>query len=381
MSQRFLNPFFLVSAFVLVAFIYLLSANVVQAAATPLELQTKYKAAASGGPKVKILVMPGHEPNYGGTDYQGLYEREINVAIANLLAAQLRTDPRLEVVVPRTNTEWTPVFDTYFEKSWGSIRTFVDQHKSSMKGVTPTSIFQASHNAAPDDVALRLYGVTKWANENGVDLAIHVHLNDSGDMNQSGFAVYVPDAAFANGPTSRIIGTAIAYELNHYNATSSLAIENLGVTDDQELIALGAYNTANFPSVLVEYSYIYETKITNPTILPIVEKDFANSTYRGVRKFFGAPVSYYDTLTLPHRFTTTPKPDSTSAEVYSLQSALRRVNLYPPNGLYYDCPLSGTFGTCTVNALKAFQKSKGIEQTGTLGPKTRAALNAIWGGS
>ena len=76
MSQRFLNPFFLVSAFVLVAFIYLLSANVVQAAATPLELQTKYKAATSGGPKVKILVMPGHEPNYGGTDYQGLYERE-----------------------------------------------------------------------------------------------------------------------------------------------------------------------------------------------------------------------------------------------------------------------------------------------------------------
>jgi hypothetical protein len=194
--------------------------------------------------------------------------------------------------------------------------------------------------------------------------------------------VYVPDTSFANAPASRAFGAAIANELNHYNATSSLAIENLGVTADQELIALGAFNTASYASVLVEYAYIYESKITNPSILPLVERDFANSTYRGVERFFSAPVPYYDTLALPHRFRSSPAPGATSPEIYALQTALHRIGLYPPSGeLYYDCPVAGYFGDCTISALKAFQKSKGLEQTGAIGPRTRAALNALWGGS
>lgn len=389
MSRRFLNPFFLLSAFALMSFVYLLSADVAYGAVpTAAELKAKYVAAASGGPKVNILIVPGHEPDFGGTEYQGILEREMNVTIANALAEQLKKDTRLHVVVARDSASWNYDLANYFASSWKAIESFVADKKSVMQkeskaGNVTTPTFQAAHNTAPTDVALRLYGVTKWANEHDVDLAVHIHLNDSGDNSglHSGFSVYVPDSYYANAATSRTIGTAIAYELNHYNATSTLAIENLGVTGDQELIALGAYNTADFPSVLVEYSYIYESKITNPTIRPIVEKEFANSTYRGIRKFFGAAVPYYDTLTLPHRFTTSPAPESSSREVYALQSALRRVNMYPPGGLYYDCPLSGYFGSCTVTALKAFQKSKGIEQTGTLGPKTRAALNAIWGGS
>ncbi len=69
-----------------------------------------------------------------------------------------------------------------------------------------------------------------------------------------------------------------------------------------------------------------------------------------------------------------------SAETYALQVALHRIHLYPaPGEYYYDCPVDGYMGTCTTNALKVFQRSKGISQTGTLGPQTRRALNAIWG--
>ncbi len=348
---------------------------------TTSQLQAKYFTAARGGPKVRILVVPGHEPGYGGTEYQGVYEREVNVAIANALATQLRTDSHLDVIVARTDTEWNPIFSTYFAQSWDAIRSFVDQKKSSFVAASPSSGFQASHNRAPDDVAYRLYGITKWANENDVDMAIHIHLNDSGDFNQSGFAVYVPDAQFGNAVPSRALGTAIASQLNQYNATSSLAIENLGVTSDQELIAIGAYDTANFTSVLIEYAYIYEGKIQNSSVLPLIEKDFANSTYRGVERFFGRPVAYYDTLALPHRFTISPSRYTTSSEIYSLQQGLRRLKLYPISGEYfYDCPVGGYFGDCTSTALKAFQKSKGLEQTSTLGPRTRAALNAYWGG-
>lgn len=352
-------------------------------AATTADLQAKYQTALKGGEKVKVLIVPGHEPGFGGTDYQGVYERDVNVAIANALAAQLKTDPRLSVTVARDGTSWNAALTDYFAKEWDSIGEFIQSHKAQTTTTSDVSSsgFQASHNTAPTDVAMRLYGITKWANENGVDLAIHVHLNDSGDFNQSGFAIYVPDASFGNAAPSQALGVKIASELNRYNATSSLAIENLGVTADKDLIAVGAYNTADFPSVLVEYSYIYEGKIQNPVILPLAERDFANSTYRGIERFFGRPVAYYDTLTLPHRFTSSPAQNTTSAEVYSLQQGLRRLNLYPPGGGYfYDCPVGGYFGDCTISALKAFQKSKGIEQTGTLGPRTRAALNAYWGG-
>ncbi len=349
------------------------------------DLKAKYAAAGKGGTLVKILIVPGHEPDFGGTEYQGLKERDINVAIANQLASQLSKDPRLNVIVARDTESWNTELASYFSSAWDSIVSFVNTHKQQSSADSQSPQFQAAHSAAPTDVALRLYGITKWANENGVDIAIHVHLNDAGDRvgegagSQAGFAVYTPSPIYGNASTSRAFGSSIASELNHYNATSSLAIENLGVVDDQELIALGAYNTASFASVLVEYAYIYESKITSPAVLPIVEKEFANSTYRGVEEFFGSRVSYYDTLQIPHVFRTSPSQGTYSAETYALQVGLHRLHLYPaPGEYYYDCPVEGYMGTCTMNALKAFQKSKGISQTGTLGPQTRRALNAIW---
>lgn len=391
LSQQSSRILFAAGSLILTGALYLLFAHIAHASA-PLsvsQLQAKYQAAGQGGPKVKILIVPGHEPQFGGTEFGAVKERDVAVTIAKNLEAQLKTDSRFEVVVARDTVQWNPFLDTYFSSQWNAIQSFVADKKSAVQnsGGLLGAVFQASHNAAPSDVATRLYGITKWSNENGVDLAVHVHLNDAGDHaegtpgSQSGFAVYVPDFGYGNSVTSRALGASITNELNHYSATSSLAIENFGVAGDQELIAVGAYDTANYASVLVEYAYIYESKITNPTILPLVEKDFANSTYRGIKRFFGAHTVYYDTLALPHRFTTTPKKDTASSEVYALQMALRRVGLYPTPGQYfYDCPVSGYFGQCTIDALKAYQRSKGISQTGTLGPLTRAALNATWGG-
>ncbi len=261
MYRYFASPLFLSSVFLRSSYLRCCPALPAHAASVPTlsasALRAKYVAAGHGGPKVKLLIVPGHEPTYGGTEYLGLKERDINVAIADQLASELRKDPHYEVIVARTTTAWLPALADYFAGSWDAIKAFVSQKKAAMQslidaGQVPASQFQAAHNAAPDDVALRLYGITKWADENGVDLAVHVHMNDAGDHtattpgNQSGFAIYVPDPVYGNATTSRAIGSSIAGELNHYNATSSLAIENLGVTGDQELIAVGAYDTASF---------------------------------------------------------------------------------------------------------------------------------------
>ena len=50
-------------------------------------------------------------------------------------------------------------------------------------------------NIAPDEMGVRLYGINKWANENDIDIVIHVHFNDypgrprTGSGKYSGFSI------------------------------------------------------------------------------------------------------------------------------------------------------------------------------------------------
>lgn len=378
------------AAFLVLALAFLASAPLAEAATfsggsfatsvTSAALQAKYKAAAAGGPKVKVLIVPGHEPGYGGSVYGALLERDLNVSIANALAADFAKDPRLEVVVARTGSAWTPSISAYYEAGWQGILDFIKDHKASMAALTDgagsATGFQAAHNTAADAVAQRLYGISKWGNENGVDVAIHIHINDAGNQMHQGFAVYVPDVKYGNAGASRSLGGAIASELNHVNASSTLPIENLGVVGDQDLIALGAFNTANFASVLVEYAYIYESKLAHAESRTAVLNDFAWQTYRGVEAYFQNPVKGTDSLVLPNAWKVpSPGAGKSDPEIYALQIALHKLGFYPaPGTSLYDCPISGFNGACTQTALKNYQKSKGWQPTGSIGPLTAAAL-------
>jgi N-acetylmuramoyl-L-alanine amidase len=349
------------------------------------DIQAKYAAAGLGGPKVKILIMPGHEPGYGGAEEGGLKEREIAVTISNKLAADLAADPRLEVTVARTDTAWLPALSEYFESEWKNIQKFVASHKKAMQklqksGKVIDRSFEVEHNTAPSDVAYRLYGITKWANEEGYDLVIHPHLNyNVGAQFQSGFAVYVPDAQYGNAAASRPLGEDIMEELERIDTSSTLPIETYGLVEDQDLIALGAYNTANYAVALIEYAYIYESKIMQPGARDSVLADMAWETYRGIEKYLGAALPAKDTTVLPFAWQqVTIKQGDSTPEIYALQVALHKAGFYPPAGqLLVGCPISGYAGDCTVTALKAFQKSKGLEQTGSIGPRTIAALKKL----
>ncbi|MCI0597468.1 N-acetylmuramoyl-L-alanine amidase [Candidatus Parcubacteria bacterium] len=346
------------------------------------DVQTKYLWAGQGGDKVHILIMPGHEPFYGGAEHAGLRERDIVVDISNKLATHLRANPNYEVTIARDQLNWSAELQEYFEEEWEEIKDFVEDSKRVMKrmirkGDIEDRDFEVEHNSAATDVALRLYGINKWASEEGYDIVIHPHLNDNmGAEFQSGFAVYVPDAQFGNGQAGHALGEAIAFELNDMNASSTLPIENYAIVEDQDLIALGAYNTADFPVVLVEYAYIYESKIANAGARDAVLSDMAYQTYRGIQNFVGAPVAGDNTLALPYAWTQAPLLEGESSpQVYALQVALHSLGLYPLGGqLLIGCPVSGYMGPCTRSALKVFQASKGLEQTGTIGPRTKAAL-------
>ncbi len=352
------------------------------------ELQAKYAAALTSGEKVRILIVPGHEPTLGGTEYEGFYEREMVLEIAEKLAGSLAANPHFEVMTTRTVLGWTPEFASYFKSGEKKTKKFVaDQRKVFEKNVKKGDVEERTeevpHATARNDIAIRLYGVNRWANENGIDLLVHLHINDTGGgealrKSTSGYAIYVPDAQYGNGPASAPIANAIAARLSALSATSTLPIEDKGVVEDQSLIAIGSYGTLAAPSVLIEYGYITEPKFLHIETRRTVSTDLAYQTYRGIQDFFKDPSPVrYPSLVLPYAWMEGKHKDGANVHTYALQAALRSLGFYPGDGKTLTaCPISGIWDECTTAAVKAFQASKNLTQTGEIGPATKAALIA-----
>lgn len=360
------------------------------------DLQNRYNTASSDR-KVRILIVPGHEPNFGGTAFDGLNERDINVDLSNYLKDFLINNGHYEVIVTRDKKDWNPVFSNYFKNNWDSIIEFFNNRKEDTlhaitTGSVPKPNVKIYHNPAPQNVAYRLYGINKWGNENAVDIAIHVHFNDYPRSNTSipgkysGFSIYVPEKNYANSTTTRVIAEAVFKRLSKYNPVSNLPSEDSGVIDEPHLIAIGAYNTSDAASMLIEYGYIYEPQIFDEKVRESTLKDLAFQTYLGLQDFFGSgnDVSFaYDTLMLPHSWSGSfDKKSANHNDVLALQSALIVDGLYPPEGKKKnDCPRTGRFGPCTQESLTAFQKRYKITgEEGVVGEKTKKVLNERYSG-
>jgi N-acetylmuramoyl-L-alanine amidase/peptidoglycan hydrolase-like protein with peptidoglycan-binding domain len=370
---------------------------------TQAQIREKYTATASGGDKVRVLVMPGHEPDFGGALYQGVYEREIVVEIADQLASYLKKDQGVEVIVARSNTAWNADLEEYFDDEWDEIEDFVSDKKKEMKREIrrgdieqPDTEEQVDHAAAPTDVALRLYGINKWANENDIDFVVHLHVNDTTDHGPdepsayTGYTIYVPDSQFENADTSRALAESIVPELSSMYATSTLPIEDKGIAEDQELIAIGANKTLSVPSILIEYGYITEPRFLQPEFRSHITNDYALQTYRGIETFLGGTPSRTPlSAALPFTFASSSlaQMGSSSPGTYALQAGLRSIGVYPTHATTTPanakiapvtltmCPIDGVMSDCTVNAIEAYQLSKGFPTTGALGPRTVTALN------
>lgn len=361
---------------------------------TVADLKNKYNAPV---PKnIRILIIPGHEPDYGGTEYGDLKEREMNVELAQNLGGFLKNNGRYDVMLARDNKQWNPTLLAYFNTQWDEIITFFKDNKQEMLhsvnttgALSPASTKpKVAHNAARTDVALRLYGINKWENENAVDIAIHVHFNDVGNRQKNspgaytGFAVYIPEPQYANSPTTRAIAETVFKRLSKYNGVSNLPNEDAGIVEESDLIAIGAHNTTNSPSMLIEYGYIYEPQFQNAEVRETTLRDLAFQTYLGLQDFFGSgnDVSFaYDTLMLPHSWKNEVSASKASPrDALALQSALLLDGEYPGRGkTKNDCPRSGRVGPCTLEALTNFQRKYGIKgEQGILGEETRELLNS-----
>jgi hypothetical protein len=360
------------------------------------EIQSHYNSTSPNSPlgKVRILLVPGHEPNFGGAKFADLKERDMTVELAQDLQKFLAGNSHYQVFITRDTQAWDPVFSSYFNNDWSDIVEWTQASHDEFSrlvaiGSTTRTYSTVRHNKAPEDVALRLFGIAKWSDENNIDIAIHIHFNDnirtdaSRPGKYSGFAIYVPASQYGNSTTTKVIADSIFKRLSKYNPVSDLPGETSGIIDEPELIAIGANNTADAASMLIEYSYIYEPQFQNSRVRSMAINDLAFQTYLGLQDFFDPNNNIdlarsYDTLILPYKWDGPLVDDKAPArDVFALQTALMFNGVYPPSDKSKnDCPRTGTIGACTRASLQVFQSKYGIiGEDGIAGQKTLHTLS------
>jgi len=350
-------------------------------------LPEKYK----DGKTLKILIVPGHDNENTGAIYNDKKEADLNLALAKKLEIVLKKDKQFEITVARDNTGYIKKLSDYFDNNKEKVEAFSYQKRMEMaKKISSGQIVvseQVVHASAEPEAAYKLLAINMWADENKYDLIIHTHFNDYGSHGYSagefdGYSVYVPDETLPNNEPSKTIGENIGKRLgkiwNTSNASTELKkIDANGVIEDSDLIALGSNGTLSTPSVLIEYSYIYEPIISS-IFFNMSTVAMARATAMGLYDYLSVKIKQNSTFTY-NWYSNLTTSKTKKSDVLALQYALSELGYYPPKGKGRDdCPMTGMFGTCTKTAVKNFQTAKKIQSTGNVGPITIELLNKLF---
>jgi N-acetylmuramoyl-L-alanine amidase len=263
------------------------------------ELKSAYFGYHPTHEKLKIILVPGHEPSRNGGEYGGVKERDVVVDIAKKLQKLLEENGKYEVIITRDKLNWQEPFASYFLSNKKAIVVWREKHLKLMEDLVLNGKILTNqvytHATASSEDAMHLYGVQKWANENDVDVLLHLHINDYSrkgkEKKYTGLSIYTPEEQYSNSSASNDLARAIFSELNLVIATSTLKEEMVGIVPDQELIAIGRFNVADTANVLIEYGYIYEPQYQNNKKRMQVIDEYALRTYQGLENFFNATSS------------------------------------------------------------------------------------------
>jgi N-acetylmuramoyl-L-alanine amidase len=248
--------------------------------------------------QVRILLVPGHDNEKWGAENNGIKEADMNLAVANQILSLLKKDKRFDVQITRDEYGYTKEFSDYLTKGHTDIINFKETAKKIMQANILSGTFvqktNPPHHSVSEDIADRLYGFNKWANEHNIDAMIHIHFNDyprdtvSTTGKYSGFAIYVPEAQMPNSKESTNLAKSIFSEISQKYHVSTYEKESAGVVPDQKLIALGANDTLlpNVRSVLIEYGYIYEKKFRTYPLRLKNYQTMAQYTATGIHNYF-----------------------------------------------------------------------------------------------
>lgn len=366
----------------------LLAPSLSFAALTVIDPVEKYQA----GGIVEILIVPGHDNYYSGAVFRGQREADMNLLLAQKIAAQLSTDPNVFVTVSRDKDGFYQPLAEYLDENHREIEKFIKESKAdTIDFLTDNDIAVpggVTHNDAPSEVAFGLYGINRWIAERSFDLVLHVHFNDDtshwgNNMGEyGGYTIYIPDKNLPNADKALPLAQSIGREMRKTFFLSNLPIERdrsdeFGSVPDFKLIALGSNRTLETPSILVEYSYIYEPHLA-PEFLDVSTTMMARATARGIFNMLSGPQEWRNlTYTWKRPLSLSVKKD---IDVLALQFGLRELGFYPPlNHDRDNCPFTGFYGPCTQKAVREFQRANNLEADGSAGPKTLGIMNGVFG--
>ena len=337
---------------------------------------------------LRILIVPGHAQFESGTSYAGVYERDLNVAVASNLMKYLGQDNNLRIYLARDSSgAYARWFQAYLNSGLSEIKKYREEIIKVYNSLPKNSIAPVStikHNTASENASLELYALNKFANDNRIDIALHLHINDYPRPNTNspgkhiGFTIYVPSPNLGNHEASNTLANTLRDTLAKIIPLSTLPGEDTGVTVDKELIAIGSNGSRDNASLLIEYGYIYEPQFMYPNLSAIYLDELAYQTASGLLNFFAATGTSKVATKSKH---TLVKPlvyrTRNSADVLAMQLELSKRGFYPPQGsTLRDCPITGNFGPCTREAVRALQARNGLEQVGNVGQKTLMILNS-----
>lgn len=386
--KLYLTDSHILSVLGVVFFLFPISVFAVDVVSELEPVQQKYES----GNTIRILIVPGHDDQFSGAQFGKTVEADIALSLGKKIVEKLSANPQFFVTITRNDEGYIPELSDYFINNEKEIHAFIkDKKKKTARAIDTGKIIiedQITHNDAPSDVAYRLYAINKWANENKYDLILHIHFNDywprsTGAAGEyGGFTVYMPDKALVNGAVSKPFADAIGSRLRKTWYPSNLPIEKEmanenGVVPDFKLIALGSNMTLSVPSILVEYSYIYESLIS-PELFDFTSSVMAEATAIGIFEYVGKTIHDIGNVSYEWKSLVSSSPKRKD-DVVALQYALHEIGMYPPKNFTREkCPFSGIFGPCTKASVQQFQKSKQLMASGVLTPSTRSALNELF---
>jgi N-acetylmuramoyl-L-alanine amidase len=251
--------------------------------------------SARQGKIVKILIVPGHEPNAGGADeFKQIKERDLNLQLSIQLMDDLSKNSNIKVILARDENSWNKDIETYVKTNETKIMNWVYDMKAKMFAKIDAGEMKLinpgmKHNEATSSAVLYLYGTNKWIAENKIDLVLHVHFNNNpkinGMPNYRGYCMYIPEKQYDNSSSSRIFANYLDEEINKIEVKSNMPQEKNIIIEDQELIATGNYNTLKIPAVVIEYAYIYEPMMISSSSRNIFINKAASSTAEAINKY------------------------------------------------------------------------------------------------
>lgn len=261
------------------------------------DLKDKYRDTEQTGKKIKILLVPGHESNFGGTEFGKLKERDMNVDLAVELKDNLESNKRFEVILTRDKDRWNPELEKYFDDNWEAIKDFTNFKKEEMNRLVAVGEVKKvssgiQHSTAPRDVAYRLFGINRWSRDIGADVLIHIHFNDYPRARTDfpgkykGFAIYIPEKQYSNSIATKEIAVNVFKRLEEFFVVSDLPEEDRGIVESQDLIAVGQGNSLDAISLLIEYGYIYRPQFARQDLRERAIDKMARQTYLGLEDSF-----------------------------------------------------------------------------------------------